>query len=194
MTYHRIQLAALLLLGVLIAPATQATTAFPEQITLESQQLQRIGFGSARYAGIVHVYDAALYAPLHNTAAGILDAATPKRLEILYHRPIEATLMVEAAQHVLERQHGTQTLERWQPSIDRLHAAYRDVAAGDRFALAMSPEHGLWLEFNGREVVRIDDPELGRLYFGIWLGDPPLSAKLRDALLPSGCCQVDAVD
>jgi len=112
----------------------------------------------------------------------------------LYHRPIKAMLMVKAAQHVLERQHGTQTLERWQPSIDRLHAAYRDVAAGDRFALAMSPEHGLWLEFNGREVVRIDDPELGRLYFGIWLGDLPLSAKLRDALLPKECCQADAVD
>ena len=194
MTYQRIRLAALVLLGVLTAPTALAVTDFSERLTLENHQLQRVGIGSIRYAGIVHVYDAALYAPLQNTTKNILDAATPKRLEILYHRPIEAKLMVEAAQRMLERQHGTHTLERWQPSIDRLHAAYRDVAAGDRFALAMSPERGLWLEYNGRELVSIEDPEFGRLYFGIWLGDQPLSAGLRDALLPGECCRSKSVD
>ena len=64
----------------------------------------------------------------------------------------------------------------------------RDI---DRLALSMAPEHGLWLEFNGREVARINKPQFGRLYFGIWLGDPPLSASLRDALLPGDCCQAE---
>jgi hypothetical protein len=32
------------------------------------------------------------------------------------------------------------------------------------------------------------------VYFGIWLGEQPLSASLRDALLPATCCQPAALD
>ncbi len=190
MSYRRIHLAALSLgLGLLASFGVLASTDFPERIQLENHALQRIGSGTARYGGIIRVYDAALYAPSRSSRADILDTAVPKRLEIVYHRSIEAELLAEAAQHTLERQHGTDVLDRWRYDIQRLHAAYRDVSDGDRFALAVVPGQGVTLEFNGREVARIDEPEFGRIYFGIWLGDEPLSASLRDALLPKNCCQ-----
>ena len=192
MTHHRIPfMAVLLLFGFLTTSSATASTHFPERITLENQALQRIGLGTARYAGIIRVYDAALYAPATGARADILDTALPKRLEILYHRSIEAKLLVEAALRTLEHQHGSEILVRWQSHLDRLHAAYRDVSAGDRFALEMIPEQGLRLEFNGREVARIYAPAFGRLYFGIWLGEKPLSATLRDALLPVDCCRAE---
>lgn len=192
MSYRRTCLAALsLVLGLLVSLSVPASTEFAERITLEDHALQRIGSGTARYAGIIRVYDAALYAPARSARADILDTDVPKRLEIVYHRSIEAELLAEAAQHTLERQHGPDVLERWRSAIQKLHAAYRDVSDGDRFALAVTPGQGVALEFNGREVARIDEPEFGRIYFGIWLGDMPLSASLRDALLPVNCCQSD---
>ncbi len=191
MSYPIPQGAALILLAWFTTSAVQASTDFPARLTLENHQLERVGIGAVRYAGLIHVYDAALYAPSDQRSADILDAGIPKRLEIVYHRALDAERMAEAAQRTLERQHGMAMMERWQPHIDRLHAAYRDVARGDRFALAMSPARGLWLEFNGQEVVHIEDVEFGRLYFGIWLGDPPLSASLRDALLPVQCYAAD---
>ena len=193
MNLNSITAAALFMIAMFTTPAVAAASAFPERIAVENHQLERIGFGTARYAGVVQVYDAALYAPSRE-AADILGGATPKRLEIVYHRSIEAGMMIQAAQRTLERQHGADTLRRWQPQIERLHAAYRDVAAGDRFALATAPGRGLWLEFNGRESVRIADDEFAKLYFGIWLGEEPLSASLREALLPAGCCASVAVD
>lgn len=180
-----------LLPGLLAMPGALASTYFAEQVSIAEHTLRRIGTGTARYAGVIRVYEAALYAPSASTRAQILDAAVPRRLEIVYRRPLDAQLLAAVAAQTLERQHGAETLRHWQAQIDSLHAAFRDVSDGDRLALTMAPEHGLWLEFNGREVARINKPQFGRLYFGIWLGDPPLSASLRDALLPGDCCQAE---
>lgn len=182
----------LFMLWLLLAtPITLASTMFPEQMSFEDRQLERVGFGTARYAGLIRIYDAALYAPLTNRGTDVLDTDIPKRLEIVYHKSLEADMLAEAALRILERQHGADVVERWQTQIDQLHAAYRNVAPGDRFALAMSPTYGLRLEFNGQEVAHIEDLEFGRLYFGIWLGEQPLSTTLRDALLPTGCCATE---
>lgn len=188
--YH-IQLTVIMLFGALTIPVTAAMASFPERINLESHTLQRIGIGTARYAGFISVYEAAFYAPSTITRANVLDVGVPKRLEIVYNRSIERKQLIKAAEHALKRQHDTGTLDRWRDAIDRLHASYRDVSAGDMFVLATAPDQGLLLEFNGLEVARIDEPEFARLYFGIWLGDPPLSASLREALLPAGCCLSD---
>lgn len=174
---------SLVILGLFGAAPVAATSSFPERITLERHELQRLGQGTARYAGIIRVYDAALYAALPQGTADILDQRVPKRLEIVYLRKLEGKVLEQAALHTLERQHGGAALERWQSEIDSLHAAYRDVVPGDRFALAQTPERGLWLEFNGREVARVEAQAFAAVYFGIWLGERPLSDSLRDALL-----------
>lgn len=194
MNMQRIAWAAIIVTALFGTVPAAGALGFPERIALESQALQRVGSGTARYAGVIQVYDAALYAPPRAASADILGATIPLRLEIVYHRPIEAEMMIRAAQQTLERQHGAESLRRWQPQIERLHAAYRDVVAGDRFALTTAPGRGLGLEFNGRELVRIDDAGFAQVYFGIWLGEQPLSAGLRDALLPATCCQPTALD
>jgi len=188
---HTAMLLFCLVPGLLAAPGAQASTSFAEQVSIAEHTLERVGTGTARYAGFIRVYEAALYAPSVSTRAQILAATVPKRLEIVYRRPLEAQLLAAAAAQTLERQHGPESLRHWQTAIDSLHATFPDVSDGDRLALTMVPEHGLWLEFNGREVARINNPQFGRVYFGIWLADPPLSASLRDELLPADCCQAE---
>ncbi|MBU1191399.1 MAG: chalcone isomerase family protein [Gammaproteobacteria bacterium] len=190
MTYQRNVIAILCLaLGLLTTTSGRASTGFPERIQLENHELQRIGSGTARYAGIITVYQAVLYAPASTARGNILDTDVPKRLEIVYSRSIEKAHLIEAAEHALERQQTPEILDRWRSTIDELHAAYQDVSAGDRFALVLLPEKGLSLELNGQGLLRIDKPDFARIYFGIWLGETPLSASLRDDLLPTDCCQ-----
>lgn len=178
-----------LALGLMTVTSVIASTGFPERIQLEHHELQRIGSGTARYAGVISVYQAALYAPASTARGDILDTDVPKRLEIVYSRSIEKAHLIKAAEHALQRQQTPETLDRWRATINELHAAYQDVSAGDRFALVLIPEQGLSLELNGQGLLRIDQPDFARLYFGIWLGETPLSASLRDDLLPTDCCQ-----
>ena len=65
----------------------------------------------------------------------------------------------------------------------RLNAAYRDVAAGDRYQLCHAPGADTRLSLNGEELIRIPGDDFAVAYFGIWLRDGAISEDLRSALL-----------
>lgn len=145
--------------------------------------LVRLGQGTAHYARLVAIYDAALYLETDADPRDVLDPAVSKRLDIVYRVPIKASDMIRAAERTLTKQNSKQVLARWQPQLDALHAAYRDVQRGDRYALEFRPRGGLRLEFNGERVAQVDEPEFANLYLAIWFGEPPLSEPLKRALM-----------
>jgi hypothetical protein len=174
-------LAGLTLLLCAITPALAGN--FPPVYQLAQETLTHIGQGTARYARIIPVYDAALYATPAVPAAQLLDPAAAKRLEIVYRVAIKAGDLARAAEQVLARQHPQEWLARWRTQLDELHAGYRDVQRGDRYTLTYLPAQGLWLEFNGERIITVPDAEFAALYFGIWLGEEPLSEPLRQQLV-----------
>ncbi|RZI33460.1 chalcone isomerase family protein [Pseudomonas orientalis] len=126
------------------------------------------------------VYAAALYAPADLTARQAWDQQKALRLVLYYFRNIDRADVIKAASATLERQ---QTNAGLNPEIARLHARFRDIRSGDRYALDFRPGRGLNLEINGQVVFSSSDDALARAYLGIWLAPEGLSDQLRDKLL-----------
>ena len=121
------------------------------------------------------VYAAALYAPSDLTAKQAWAQQKALRLTLYYFRDIDRNDVIKAANTTLQRQ---KVSDRLKPEVDRLHARFRDVKKGDRYALDFRPERGLNLEINGEVVFSSPDDELAKAYLGIWLAPKGLSEKL----------------
>ena len=126
------------------------------------------------------VYAAALYAPADLPAKQAWDQQKAVRLALYYFRDIDRDDVIKAATVTLERQQANAGLN---PEIARLHARFRDIRSGDRYALDFRPGRGLNLEINGQVVFSSPDAELAKAYLGIWLGPKGLSDSLRNTLL-----------
>ncbi len=169
--------------GLLTTTAVQANrpAGFEPALDLGDQRLAIRGSGTAYYARLFRVYDAALYAPAGSGAANLVDGSAPRCLQIEYRRAVTRDLIVEAADTVLRRQ-GV-PVAPLQGRLDRLNAAYRDVDPGDRYQLCHAPGGDTRLALNGQELIRIPGDDFAVAYFGIWLGAGAISEELRSALL-----------
>lgn len=138
--------------------------------------LVQVGQGVARW-GVFKVYNAALLTQAHTLDQALADD-TQTRLELCYVRALSVDTFIEGAQHGLPKQLSPDL----HAAVARLHAAYQAVQAGDCYVLDYTPEQGTRLLLNNQELVRIATPGFKALYFGIWLGDRPLSAQLKQDL------------
>jgi len=169
--------------GLLAATAVQADrpAGFAPALELGAERLAIRGSGTAYYARLFRVYDAALYAPAGSQVADLVDGSAPRCLQIEYRRAVTRDIIVEAADTVLRRQ-GV-PVAQLQARLDRLNAAYRDVGPGDRYQLCYAPGTDTRLALNGQELIRIPGDDFAVAYFGIWLGAGAISEDLRSALL-----------
>lgn len=155
---------------------------FPTTHEFEQSNLERKNQSVLTYLWI-DVYAAAFYAPQNASANQAVSQSLTQRLELYYFRDIDSQDVIKAAWVTLERQHDAATLQRLRPDIDALHATFRDIRPGDRYALNFNTERGLTLEVNGQADYTNQDPELAKAYLGIWLAPNGLSDKLRSSLL-----------
>lgn len=149
---------------------------------LEQSSLQRKNQSVLNYLWM-DVYAAAFYAPAQASASQAAAQPLTQRLELYYFRTIDSQDVIEAAWVTLERQHDAATLKRLRPKVDALHATFRDIRPGDRYALNLSTERGLTLQVNDKVTYVSQDAELAKAYLGIWLAPNGLSDKLRASLL-----------
>ncbi len=152
----------------------------------EAARLRLRSMALLRYRVVFRGYVAALYLPDDIASPRVLDE-TPRRLELRYFWGIGAEDFGRAADQKLEESRSAEELAALRERIDRLHAAYRDVEPGDRYALDYIPGAGTTLRLNGDPLIEIPGADFAEVYFGLWLGDDPLDEGLRDTLL-----QVDA--
>ena len=129
------------------------------------------------------VYAAALYAPADTRAKLAWDQQKALRLVLYYFRDIDRNDVIKAATTTLERQHAPATLARLKPELEQLHARFRNIRSGDRYALDFQPGRGLSLEINDQVVFSSRNDELAKVYLGIWLAPKGLSDSLRNTLL-----------
>ena len=157
----------------------------------DAERLKQAGF-AAQAEGLVlknqavltylwaDVYAAALYAPSDLSAKQAWAQQKALRLTLYYFRDIDRNDVIKAATATLQRQQANAGLNS---EIAKLHARFRDIRSGDRYALDFRPGRGLNLEINGQVVFSSGDEELARAYLGIWLGPKGLSDRLRNTLL-----------
>ena len=155
---------------------------FADSRVLEQSSLERKNQSVLTYLW-ADVYAAAFYAPTEASARQAVSTPLTQRLELYYFRNIDSQDVVKAAWVTLERQHDAATLQRLRPELDALHATFKDIQPGDRYALNFTAGSGLTLEINGNVAYSSQNPALARAYLGIWLSPDGLSDELRTSLL-----------
>ncbi len=183
---------AALVLGValvaapLMAPGAAAASVrigeveFAPRVVDGETQLELTGAGLFRWGWLLKVYAAAHYTAPGGVAPG---ADVARRLEFSYLVSIERDGFGRAAEELLARGRTPGELAALQARIDRLHAAYVDIAPGDRYTLTYLPGRGTELRHNGRPLALVEGADFARAYFSIWLGEDPIDEGLRDRLL-----------
>lgn len=137
--------------------------------------------GSARLSVLFwEIYDAQLL-----TRTGRYEANEPFALVIRYLRPVKADELVSHSIAEIEAQQGaleTATRLRW---TQDLKAVFPDVSRGDELKGAFDPQTGSTFFLNGMELGVLEDLELSRRFFDIWLGEQTSKPEIRKQLLGS---------
>lgn len=165
-------------LAVSGAVAEQATAppAFVHQ-ALDGAALS--GRGQLRFFGL-RIYDAQLWVGTQFKASDF--DAYPMALELTYYRAFTGAAIAQRSVEEIERE-GELTPElalRWQ---NALAAVLPDVEPGDRLTGVYEPGLGMRLWRGDLALGMIEDAELARRFFGIWLGPNTSEPSLRRALL-----------
>ncbi|MBY4594106.1 chalcone isomerase family protein [bacterium BD-1] len=137
------------------------------------------GEGQMRFLGL-RIYDARLWVTPRFEAQAF--GAHPLALELTYHRAFTGAAIAQRSMEEIKRQSplAPAQAERWQ---QRLTELLPDVQQGDRLTGVYQPGQGMRLWRGSQELGAIDDAELGRLFFGIWLSPRTSEPGLRSALL-----------
>ncbi|WP_019595018.1 chalcone isomerase family protein [Thioalkalivibrio sp. ALM2T] len=182
-------LASMLLLALFLtgAPASATTeidgVRFANTVTIDDTTVPLRAGRLYRYT-IFRVYVGALYVPEDVAPDDVLTADVPKRLELEYLRAISADDFRKSGNSLLEDQQTPDTLAALADRLETFNAAYRDMEAGDRYALEYRPGHGTRLLQNGTPLVEVPGHDFATAYFGIWLHpEEPLSRRFRDTLI-----------
>lgn len=163
-----------------------ADSIFPSSSTIDEQAYEKLGESRFVYKKLFKVYDAALYTTTQTEPSGVLSGDHGFKLKFNYLRKIDKELAIGHATDALQRNLKPEELDTIAERIARLNTNYRSVAKGDTTALVYEPDIGTSYYFNGDKLVTIPGKDFASLYFQIWLGEQPLSKRLRDALFGRG--------
>ncbi|AGM41345.1 hypothetical protein SPISAL_06255 [Spiribacter salinus M19-40] len=170
--------------GIALATVEENGATFETSIELGGENLALSGTGVAKYRVVFTVYAAAFYVPPQTARAEVLEADTPRRLEIEYFHDISSEDIIEAANTKLDDQLAADEHAQLESQVERFHALFTDVSPGDRYRMDYTPSEGIELRFNGEPVGTVEGGDFARAYFAIWLDEKdPLSSTLRDNLL-----------
>ena len=168
-----------------VAPARAAMledVAFRDAVDASGTRLELHGLALLRYRVVFRAYVGGLYLADGADARRVL-GDVPKRLELSYFWALGGRDFGEAAEQILADNLSDAELLPLRARIARLHALYRDVEPGDRYALTYLPGVGTELALNDVPLGTIEGADFAAAYFAIWLGREPIDEGFRDRLL-----------
>jgi len=154
--------------------ATPALQALPIQ-----ERLTPAGEGQMRFLGM-QIYDARLWVDARFKPERF--DAHPLALELRYHRAFSAAAIARRSLTEMQRQRelAPELAQRWERMLAQL---LPDVQPGDRLLGVYLPGEGMQLWRGAQLLGTLREPELARLFFGIWLSPQTSEPSLRAALL-----------
>ena len=164
-----------LLFFVLIGSAHAASEA-PAPLREVAPQWAEIGSGKMRWFGL-HIYDITLW-----SAAPRFDDKTPYALAIRYARNIPGDQLVGAS---IDQMRGLgfrdeAQLSRWQKL---LAPVFPSVKPGETIIGIHQPGVGAKFFHQGKPTGTLDDAQLARAFFAIWMDEKTSEPGLRAQLL-----------
>lgn len=154
---------------------------FPVQQTFAGQTLTLNGKG-IRTKAFFNLYTAGLYLQAKSTdAAAILsaDQAMAMRLEITSGM-ITSEKMEEAVREGFKKSTADPAI---QPRIEQLITVFKEeIKEGDIYDFVYKPANVVIIK-NGKQSASIAGNDFKQAFYGIWLGENPVQASLKKALL-----------
>lgn len=113
---------------------------------------------------------------------GRYDPQQPVALVLNYLRSVSGRDIAEASIDEIRKQgvFDTGTIADWHAQLTQL---FPDIAKGDQLVGSFDPNTGSQFHLNGTLIGVIDDPELSRRFFDIWLSEATSQPRLREQLL-----------
>ncbi|MDB4766207.1 chalcone isomerase family protein [bacterium] len=175
--------ASALLLSLFITPVN-AQVGGPATFDIGQTEVVRNGFGS-RNKMMLSLYECSLYLPQKsNDAATIVAAEQPMAVRLkITSRFVSQEKMLAALREGFQSSTGGSTA-----SIASDIAAFTNcfsdpIQMDDVFIMAYMPNSGVVVYKNNQQKGIVGGPEFKKALFGIWLGNNPIDANLKNALL-----------
>lgn len=190
MTSHsvrRVALVAVLLAGPGLQAAEVAGIRVEEKLRVGNNELVLNGAG-LRSRFFIKVYVGALYvAEKTASPAAIVDSAAPRRISLRMLRELDAEALVSALDEGLRNNLSAGELAELKPQADQLAGIMKGIGKAkesDTVAIDFSAE-GVSVSQNGEGRGKVAGPAFARALLKVWLGDKPVDASLKKALLGS---------
>ncbi|MEM7200188.1 MAG: chalcone isomerase family protein [Planctomycetota bacterium] len=159
---------------------------FPPRVRCFDQELQLNGAGLCEW-GIFgfDLYRAALYseAPFRTTEAAL--AAAEDQVIVVhldFVRRLSKAQLEQAYSASVKANTGEQ-FPRFEAPLAELLETMKEVQDGDSYTFTVEPDVGVWVQRDGVPLAKIEDPEFGRLFVRLYVGDQPPTKALREGLL-----------
>lgn len=120
-----------------------------------------------------------------NKAAAVLEQAGPRRVQLNLLRNLSGDQLVDALVDGLNENNPPHELAAVKPQVDQLISimkSFKDVKEGSVVVLD-AIDGGTRISFNGENKGTIPGEVFNKALMRIWLGDKPVQADLKKALL-----------
>lgn len=190
MISHSIRVAALLV-ALLAVPGLQAAEVagvkIDERIKVGNSDLVLNGAG-LRSKVFIKVYVGALYVTQKaSTASALLDAASPRRMTMRLLRDLDSETLYGALRDGLKENNSEAELLALKAPVEQFAELMKKIGnarSGDTVAIDFTAD-GVGLSLNGEARGKVSSAPLARALLKVWLGDNPVDASLKKALLGS---------
>ncbi|WP_226405219.1 chalcone isomerase family protein [Dechloromonas denitrificans] len=180
-------LAAALLAIPGLHAAEVAGVTIDEKIKVGNSELVLNGAG-LRSKVFIKVYVGALYVTQKSgSPAGLLDAPGARRMSLRLLRDIDSDTLYGALRDGLKDNNSETDLVALKSAIDQFAEIMKKIGnarSGDTVAIDFTAE-GVAVSFNGEVRGKVANVPFARALLKVWLGDHPVDASLKKALLGS---------
>jgi Chalcone isomerase-like len=179
------------LLGISVAmfsavalAAEVAGVKLDDKVPMGAQELVLNGAG-VRTRVVFKVYVASLYVPQKSADLAAVLSKAPRRIQLNLLRTLSADQLVDALNEGLAENNTAAELAAVKPQVDQLAAimrAFKEVKEKDVVTLDFV-DGGTRIGLNGEAKGSIAGDAFNQALTKVWLGDKPVQADLKKALL-----------
>ena len=175
--------ASVLLFSLFVEPVN-AQAGGPGTLAIGETNLVRNGFGS-RNKMMLSLYEGSLYLPQKsNDAATIVAAEQPMAVRLkITSRFVSQEKMLAALQEGFQSSTGGSTAGIASDIAAFTNCFSDPIQMDDVFIMAYVPNSGVTVYKNNQPKGTVGGPEFKQALLGIWLGNNPIDANLKNAML-----------
>lgn len=182
---RRVALMGLLLVATGLQAAEVSGVKIDDKLRVGDSELVLNGAG-LRSRFFIKVYVGALYVgQKSNVPAAIINSASPRRMSLRMLRELDSDALYGALQDGLKNNLTAAELVEIKPQSDELATLMKGIGKareGDTIAIDFSAE-GVTVSLNGESRGKVGGAVFARSLLKVWLGENPVEASLKKALL-----------